>query len=144
MTGARNLKSFWLIVLLIAETVQGCTPDLASVASARLLNIVAECGASAIVSLLHSRRAAVPAKTPSPPVSPDPFEDVEPDEVCLASFGGPARLAGSRARDTRETRLHAAELARPPLRSARCAAADRSFTGRESHPLILSLCRLTC
>jgi hypothetical protein len=143
MCGSRTLKSFWLIVLLIVETVQGCTPDLASIASARLLNIVAEHGAF-LVSSLQGCRSRIPDALPAQPSSPDPFEDSEPDEVCLASFSSSARLAGSKARALFTARLCTADLGRPPLRSACGASADGNLAYRGSRALIVSLCRLTC
>ena len=40
MSRKRNSQSFCLILLLFAETIQGLTPDLASVASTRLLQMI--------------------------------------------------------------------------------------------------------
>jgi hypothetical protein len=144
MSRKRNLKSCWLVLLLLAETVQGLTPDYTSLASARLLNILAERGASLVISLLDGGHSPIPTELPSRPSSSDPFEDTEADEVCLASSATCTRLAVSRARNLQSARLRTYDRDRPPHRTACRTAGDGSLLSGGSRALLLSLCRLTC
>jgi hypothetical protein len=132
---------------LVAETIQGVTPDPASVASGRLfciISAVAEGGAAWVICLLDSRQTPDRAEFPVPPPGSVPFEDSEPDEVCLASFPTPARLAGLKATRWREARLRSFNRGGPPVGSDRPTPTDIPPLVGGGRPRILSLCRLTC
>ena len=91
MVRGSNFKSFCMVALLVAEAIQAVTPDIASLASTRLFQIVgaiAERGESRVTHRLHVGCLTIHTEKFPPPNGTVPFEDRSedsaPDEVCLA------------------------------------------------------------
>ena len=99
MSENRTLRLICLTLLLLAETIQGLTPDLASVASTRLLQMIAPRpgrGGSWIACFVGDCRVAIHTEAEPAPADPVPWQDSEPDEVCIASFPRASQLAGEK------------------------------------------------
>ena len=147
MSRKRNTRSFCLILLLFAETIQAFTPDLASVASARLVQMIepmVERGGAWVACHLDDRHAPSRTEATPPLEGPVPWRDTEPDEVCLASFSTASEIAESESVDAQES----ADL---PFRSPQVADPLKAalpggfLPGDEGHRSLLDLlCRLTC
>ena len=91
MVRGSNFKSFCMVALLVAEAIQAVTPDIASLASTRLFQIVgtiAERRESPVTHTLHVGCLTTHTEKRPPPNGTVPFEDTSeksaPDEVCLA------------------------------------------------------------
>ena len=143
----QNFQSFCLILLLIAETIQGLTPDLANLASTRLLQMVepaVERGVTWAVCFLDGRQRPLRTETAPPPDESVPFEYNEPDEVCLASFSTATQLASDAAGDPHRRARFTCEPVSPPIRSGWLTVAEFFHATGKHHSLIPSLCRWTC
>jgi hypothetical protein len=133
---------------LIAETVQGVTPDLASLSSARLFSIIdlsVERGGAWAAGVLAGRTAApTHTEAPSPSEDQSPYQDSEPDEVCLVSFSRTSRPTDPEVVDFCETEHLKLKLTKPPSPSCGLTMANSSLAAERHHALLSSLCRLTC
>jgi hypothetical protein len=147
MIGKRNLRSLCLLGLLIAEATQGLTPDIASLTSTRLVQVIhsiVDREASCLLGFLVGRHAPACSKTMPRANESLPWEDSEADEVCLASFPTGARLVGDASGDARKTERFTFAPDGARLQAGCLAWADCAFVTGGSHSLIHSLCRLTC
>ena len=148
MSRKRRFQSLWLILLLFAETIQGLTPDLSSLASTRLLQLVEPTigrGVTWAVCFLEGRHPPLRTETtPLPHKSSDPAEDEQPDEVCLASFSTAPQLTGDAAGDPRKRAHFTCEPVQPPIRSGWLSLSEFFHSAGKHHSLIRSLCRMTC
>lgn len=144
-----NFQTTCLILLLIAETTQGLTPDPASVASTRLLRMIGAglkrgeswtlCCLNRTSDLIRSESTDVPG-----PSHPLPWESTEPDEVCLAWFLTASVLAGASAS---EAHFAVRFILRPqslPISSNWFILSVFSHSAGKNHSLLDSICRLTC
>ena len=97
-----KFQTYCLMILLLVETVQGATPDLASISSARLLRMmdpIVERGGAWAFCFLRDGQVPIPTETTIPPTDQAPWQDTEPDEVSIASFPSTHQLAKATAGD---------------------------------------------
>jgi hypothetical protein len=147
MSRKLNLQSSCLLLLLMAETIQAVTPDLASISSTRLVQMVgylAEHGASCSIGFLDREHDLGPTKTSIPPLGSVPLQDDEPDEVCLASFTTSAQLTSHATGNAYSHVRFPFDLARPSVPSGCHTTQDSARLAGSNPSLIHSLCRLTC
>lgn len=151
MVRMRDFRSFCLVALLVVQATQAITPDIASLASTRLLQIVAvvvERGESQANLCLYAGCITLHNEQIAPPKGPVPFEDRSeesaPDEVCLASYETACQLTAYQGDNSAESQPVRFDLALLSLHS------DRIGSSYVSQPLscnsvrIHSLCRMTC
>ncbi len=145
-----NRQSLCLVLLLVAEAIQGVTPDIASVVSPRLY-LMAEAilarGEFSSAQLRDGRRVFDRTERAPAPVGSLPFQggdDEEADEVCLASE---PRSSPARARakpDSRGARHISSDRGRRPVRSNRSIDPSQAVSFPCAGALSHSCCRLTC
>jgi hypothetical protein len=146
MIGKRNLKSLCLFVLLIAEAMQGLTPDLASVSSARLVRVIDSIAAhdpSCAFGFRTGLHVTLFSDTTAWP-NECPWQDSEPDEVCLASFPSASKLAEHASGDAHSRSSLAFDPIKSPVRSICHSSPYFALSAEGKHSLIHSICRLTC
>ncbi|MGO8900732.1 MAG: hypothetical protein ACLQU5_20630 [Isosphaeraceae bacterium] len=151
MVRGSNFKSFCMVALLFAEAIQAVTPDIASVTSIRLFQIVeaiAERGESRTTPRLHEGCLTTHTEKSPPPNGSVPFEDRSeesaPDEVCLASFQLASQLPVNEAGYSHKSQLVPFD---PDMLSVHSGRLDSSYVSDPipwSCALIHSLCRMTC
>lgn len=151
MVRRSNFKSFCMVALLVAEAIQAVTPDVASLASTRLLQIVAaitERGESLVTHRLHAGRLAIHTEKSLPPTDSVPLKDrsqeSEPDEVCLASYQWGSELTVEEAGNPRKSQHGRFEFDLPSVQAGRHLSSCVSGPVPYSSTLIHSLCRMTC
>jgi hypothetical protein len=151
MVKKSNFKSFWVVVLLFAEATQAVTPDVASLASSRLFQIVgaiADRGESWVTHCQPVRDLTIRTATSPPPAGSVPLEDRsqenEPDQVCLASCRLGFQLPGNEAGKSHKSQHVAFDPDKLWVRSGRLGSACVSDPVPWSCALIYSLCRMTC
>ncbi len=145
MVRGSNFKSFCMVALLVAEAIQAVTPDIASLASTRLFQIVgtiAERGESPVTHTLHVGCLTTHTDKLPPPNGTVPFEDTSeesaPDEVCLALA---PQLPVNEAGNSHKSQHVPFDL---DLLSGRAGSSYASDPVPCSSALIHSLCRMTC
>jgi hypothetical protein len=147
MVGKSNLKAFCMVALLVAEATQAVTPDIASLASIRLLQIVraiAERGESRVTHTLHVGCLTIHTEKSLPPNGSVPFEDSSPDEVCPASYELASQLTVNEAGNSYKSQHVPFDLDFLSVHSGRAGSSYASDPVPCSSALIHSLCRMTC
>jgi hypothetical protein len=148
MVRGSNFKSFCMVALLVAEAIQAVTPDIASLASTRLFQIVgtiAERGESPVTHTLHVGCLTTHTEKLPPPNGTVPFEDTSeesaPDEVCLALA---PQLPVNEAGNSHKSRHVPFDPDMLSVHSGRLGSSCVSDPVPCSSALIHSLCRMTC
>ncbi len=151
MVRGSNFKSFCMVALLVAEAIQAVTPDIASLASTRLFQIVgtiAERGESPVTHTLHvacltTHTEKLPLPNGSVPFE-DRSEDSAPDEVCPASYELASQLTVNEAGNSYKSQHVPFDLDLLSVHSGRAGSSYASDPVPCSSALIHSLCRMTC
>ena len=140
-----------MVALLIVQATQAVTPDVDSLASTRLLQIVAaitEREESLVTHRLHAGRFTIPTEKSLPPTESVPIKDrsqeSEPDEVCLASYQWGSELTVKEAGNPRKSQHVRFEFDLPSVQSGRHFSSCVSDPVPCSSTLIHSLCRMMC
>ena len=148
MVGKSNFKSFCMVALLVAEAIQAVTPDIASLASTRLFQIIgaiAERGESRVTHRLHVGCLTIHTEKSPPPNGSVPFEDTSeesaPDEVCLALA---PQLPVNEAGNSHKSQHVPFDLDILSVHSGRLGSSCVSDPIPWSCALIHLLCRMTC
>src|SRR5271157_3209369 len=151
MVGRSSFKSFCMVALLVAEATQAVTPDMASLASTRLFQIVeaiAERGESRANHRLRVGCLAIHTERAAPPNGSVPFEDRSEesasDEVCLASYELASHLTVNEAGNSPKSQHVPFDLDLLSVHSGRIGSSYASEPVPCSSALIHSLCRMTC
>ncbi len=151
MVRGSSFKSFCMVALLVAEVIQAVTPDIASLASTRLFQIVeaiAERQESPVIPPLHVDRLATHNAKSPPPNGSTPFEDRDeesaPDEVCLASYELASQLTVNEAGNSPKSQHVPFDLALLSVHSGGPGLSYASLPVPCSPALIHSLCRMNC
>ncbi len=139
-----------MVVLLIAEAMQAITPDIASLASTRLLQITmafVDSEQSGLtrphVNLLRIQSESFPPSERSVPLD-DRSRETAPDEVCLASFQLASRLPVNHVGQASRSWQFAFSPGLCPPNSGWPRSARVFDPIPPSSLLIHSLCRMTC
>ncbi len=148
MVRGSNFKSFCMVALLVAEATQAVTPDIASLASTRLFQIVgaiAKRGESRVthrphVGCLMNHTEKSPAPSGSVPLE-EGNQESAPDEVCLALA---PQLPVNEAGNSHKSKHVQFDLHMLSVHSGRLGSACVSDPVPCSSALIHSLCRMTC
>jgi hypothetical protein len=143
-----NLHFSCVLLLLVAETVQGVTPDLGSVASTKLAQMVGhltEPGRFRMIVIPGGKDSSLPSKTSTLPAGSIPIPDDEPDEVCLAGFKTASQIARDAVGKTNSATRCPPDLLSltDPSRWHNSRFSARSAVGR-NQTLFHSVCCLTC
>jgi len=151
MVRRSKFKSFCMVALLVAEATQAVTPDIASLASSRLFQIVeaiAEGGESPAIHHRNGGCLAIHTEILPPLNGPVPFEDESeesaPDEVCLASYEPASQLTVNEEEDSPESQHVPFDLHLLSVHSGHPGSSYASLPVPCSSALIHSLCRMTC
>ena len=151
MVGKSNFKSFCMFALLVAEATQAVTPDIASLASTRIFQIIganAERAESRVTHRLHEGCLAIHTEKSPPPNGSVPLEDRSeesaPDEVCLASYQQASQLPVNEAGNPYKSDHVPFDLDMLSVHSGRLDSSHVSDPIPWSCALIHSLCRMTC
>ena len=151
MVRKNNFKSCCMFALLVAEATQAVTPDIASLASTRLFQIVAaiaERGESRVTVRLHLEFLAVHTEKSIPPNGSAPLKDRsqenEPDEVCLASRPLAPQLPVNQAEESHRWHPVPFDRDRLSVHSGRLRSSCVSDPVPSSSALVHLLCRMTC
>ncbi len=146
-----NLKSFCMVAVLVAQATQAVTPDLASLASTRLFQIIeaiAERGESGVITSLHLDWLTPHHENSGPTNGPLPLEDRDeesaPDEVCLASYERASQLKVNKADNSPEWQHVPFDLDLHSVHSGLPGSAYAFEPVPCSSALIHSLCRINC
>ena len=143
-----NLHFFCVLLLLVAETVQGVTPDLGSVTSTKLAQMVGHLTEPGRIRTIGSRDvtdSVLPSKTSTCPPGSIPIQDDEPDEVCLASFKTASQITRDAVGKPKSPTSCPSDLLMltDPSRCHNSQFSARLVVGR-NQPLFHSVCCLTC
>ncbi len=151
MVRVSNFKSFCMVALLVAEATQAVTPDIASLASSRLFQIVAALaahGESLANPRLNVACRAIHTEQAPPPSGSAPFgdqnEESAPDEVCLASCQPAFQLPVDEAGNAPMSHHLPLNLVMLSLHPGRSVSSYASLPVPRGPALIHSLCRMTC
>jgi hypothetical protein len=151
MVRKSTFKSFCLVALLFAEATQAVTPDIASLASTRLFQIVgaiSERRESQVTHRLHVGCLTIHTEKSLPPSGSVPFEDRSeesaPDEVCLASYELGSELTVNESGNSHTSQHVPFDLDLLSVHSGRPGLSYASEPVPCSSALIHSLCRMTC
>jgi len=151
MVRGSNFKSFCMVALLFAEATQAVTPDIASLASTRLFQIVraiSERGESRVIPPLHVDRLTTHNEKFPPPNGSIPVEDRDeesaPDEACLASYQLASQLTVNEAGNSHKSQHVPLDLDLLSVHSGRAGSSYASEPVPCSSALIHSLCRMNC
>jgi hypothetical protein len=151
MVGKSNFKAFCMVALLFAEATQAVTPDIASLASTRLFQIVgaiAERGESRVTHRLHVGCLTIHTEKSPPPNGSVPFEDRSeesaPDEVCLASYQLASQLPVNEAGNSHKSQHVPFDLDMLSVRFGRLGSSCVSDPVPCSSTLVHLLCRMNC
>jgi hypothetical protein len=142
-----KVQACCLILLLLAETIQGLTPDLASLSSTKLVQMVrflGKYGSAWTIGFMGNYHDLVPDETTLPRSGSAPSGDDEADEVCLASFTSASQLAGHARENARAQITFSFVLTRAPIPSRCRVTSDFAQLVAGNHSIIHALCRLTC
>jgi hypothetical protein len=143
-----NLHFFCVLLLLVAETVQGVTPDLGSVTSTKLAQMVGhltEPGRFRRISFPGVKDSSLPSNTSTLPAGSIPIPDDEPDEVCLAGFKTASQIARDAVGKTKSAmRCPADLLSLTDLARCHNSRLSARFVVGRNQPLFHSICCLTC
>jgi hypothetical protein len=137
-----------MVALLIAQATQAVTPDVASLSSPRLFQIVSavsESGKTRLTPCLHEGCLAIHTEKSLPPNGSAPFEDRgeenASDEVCLASQHLAPQLTVGETGSSHNSYHVSFET---DMHSGRLGSSSVSDPVPCSSVLIHSLCRMTC
>ncbi|MGZ3382117.1 MAG: hypothetical protein ACXVBB_17880 [Isosphaeraceae bacterium] len=151
MVGKGNFKALCMVALLFAEATQAVTPDIASLTSIRLFQIVgaiAKRGESRVTPRLHVYCLAIHTEKSLPPNGSVPLEDRSeesaPDEFCLASFQLASQHTVNEAGNSHKSEHVPFDLDMLSVHSGRLGSSCVSDPIPWSCALIHLLCRMTC